>query len=140
MAYKIGDTVKIRTDLVTNKDYYVDHSFVGLTEEMQEFAGQEAIVTKVHDDSSYSIDIDNGEYYWEDMFFEHSDGDFRRYKRKGFILLRPYVEGEDLPGVSISVEDENNGSPKLGDMIAKNPNNPSDMWLVNAEYFKNNYE
>ena len=52
--------------------------------------------------------------------------------------MRPYVEGEDLSGVNISEHDKNN--IKAGDMIACDPDNPSDMWLVNQEYFKKTFE
>jgi hypothetical protein len=44
-----------------------------------------------------------------------------------------------MEGVSISAEDKANGSPKEGDMIAFNPDNMDDMWLVAEEYFKKNY-
>ena len=56
--------------------------------------------------------------------------------------LTPMVEWTplmDIEGVSISAEDKANGSPKKGDMIAFNPNNMDDMWLVAENYFKNNY-
>ena len=43
-------------------------------------------------------------------------------------------------GVSISKADLEGGSPKLGDMIARNPSNHNDMWLVAKEYFKDNFE
>ena len=36
--------------------------------------------------------------------------------------------------------DKDAGSPKVGDMIARNPNNHEDQWLVNATYFKDNLE
>jgi len=42
-------------------------------------------------------------------------------------------------GISISDEDIRNGSPKKGDMIAMNPENPADKWLVSKEYFEKNY-
>lgn len=42
--------------------------------------------------------------------------------------------------VSISVEDLANGSPKSGDMIARNPKNHNDQWLVAAQYFNDNFE
>jgi len=32
------------------------------------------------------------------------------------------------------------GSPKLGDMIARNPQNHADQWLVTAAYFRDNFE
>lgn len=42
--------------------------------------------------------------------------------------------------ISISDEDLAAGSPKTGDMIARNPDNHRDQWLVAAEYFKKNFE
>lgn len=52
--------------------------------------------------------------------------------------MRPYVPGEDLTGVSISDADKANGSPKVGDMIARNPKNHEDKWLVSEKYFSEN--
>jgi hypothetical protein len=62
------------------------------------------------------------------------------YKRKGVFELRPYQNGEELVGVSISDADLKNGSPKVGDMIARNPNDHSDQWLVAKKYFEDNLE
>lgn len=42
--------------------------------------------------------------------------------------------------VSISEADLDNGSPQVGDKIARNPENHGDQWLVAAEYFKDNFE
>ena len=42
--------------------------------------------------------------------------------------------------VSISDVDKANGSPKRGDMIARNPKNHADVWLVAEQYFKDNFE
>lgn len=65
---------------------------------------------------------------------------FKKYKRVQVGELRPYVAGEDLSHVSISEVDTVKGSPKLGDMIARNPKNHADQWLVAEEYFKENFE
>ena len=54
--------------------------------------------------------------------------------------MRPVRHGDDLTDVSISVEDTKGGSPKLGDMIARNPKNHDDKWLVSAQYFADNFE
>lgn len=45
-----------------------------------------------------------------------------------------------MQGVSISEADLKAGSPKLGDMIAENPSDPNDRWLVARSYFLENYE
>jgi hypothetical protein len=65
---------------------------------------------------------------------------FKQYRRKQIAELRPYVAGEPLDGVSISVPDKEAGSPKKGDMIARNPKNHADQWLVAAQYFADNFE
>jgi len=65
---------------------------------------------------------------------------FMRYRRKSFGELRFYILGEDLSGVSISDEDRQAGSPRLGDMIARNPDNHNDQWLVSNKYFLDNFE
>ncbi len=70
---------------------------------------------------------------------------FTQYRRKQIAELRPYdPTGRDqfgLPdGVSISAPDKEAGSPKIGDMIARNPKNHDDQWLVAAQYFADNFE
>ena len=51
--------------------------------------------------------------------------EYKQYRRKQVaeIELRAYQHGDDLNGVSISDVDRNAGSPKSGDMIARNPKN-----------------
>ena len=65
---------------------------------------------------------------------------YKQYRRKQVAEMRPYQDGDDLNGVSISDVDRNAGSPKPGDMIARNPKNHADKWLVAAKYFTDNFE
>ena len=65
---------------------------------------------------------------------------FKQYRRKQIAELRPYICGEDISNISISQEDLKNGSPKEGDMIARNPKNHNDQWLVARAYFEDNFE
>lgn len=66
---------------------------------------------------------------------------FVQYRRKQIAELRLYVAGEKMSdNISISPTDILGGSPKLGDMIARNPNNHDDQWLVAAQYFADNFE
>jgi hypothetical protein len=69
-----------------------------------------------------------------------SPEEFTRYRRSQIAELRPYIAGEDMDRVSVSKADLENGSPKAGDMIARNPANHNDRWLVAAEYFAANFE
>ena len=67
--------------------------------------------------------------------------DFKPYRRRQIAELRPYEIGEQLSSrVSISAADQEAGSPKIGDMIARNPKNHNDQWLVAADYFADNFE
>jgi hypothetical protein len=66
---------------------------------------------------------------------------FKQYRRKQIAELRPYEPGEKLSdNVSISQTDRDAGSPKRGDMIARNPVNHDDQWLVAKKYFEDNFE
>lgn len=67
--------------------------------------------------------------------------EFKQYRRKQIAELRPYIDGSDFPvNISVSAEDRKAGSPKAGDMIARNPKNHDDQWLVAAQYFADNFE
>ena len=85
--------------------------------------------------------------------------EFKKYQRTQIAEMRPVVpydiscfnhsgnipaydeEGKILGvRVSISEADLKNGSPKEGDMIARNPKNHNDQWLVAEQYFKENFE
>lgn len=67
--------------------------------------------------------------------------DFKQYRRKELAELRSYKQGEILSSeILISEADKENGSPKLGDMIARNPKNHNDQWLVAKQYFEDNFE
>lgn len=81
--------------------------------------------------------------------------EFKKYRRTQIAEMRP-VTSEDIAAfgidrfmhsmrdtelkVSISVADKANGSPKIGDMIARNPKNHNDQWLVAKQYFEDNFE
>jgi hypothetical protein len=65
---------------------------------------------------------------------------FQQYRRSQIAELRPYEPGESIEGISISATDKEAGSPKPGDMIARNPKYHADQWLVPAKYFADNFE
>lgn len=75
--------------------------------------------------------------------------EFKQYRRTNVAEMRPVTKTEveigrllttQKYGISISQADLNNGSPKLGDMIARNPEDHMDEWLVSEKYFKENFE
>jgi len=66
--------------------------------------------------------------------------EFKEYSRKGLSELTPWIKGFNMKGVEVSKEDKAAGSPKKGDMIARNPKNHKDMWLIAKKYFEDNLE
>ena len=61
---------------------------------------------------------------------------FKKYVRKGFSEMRPYIPGEDMSNISIAEVD----TIGEGGMIARNPKNHQDQWYVAKEYFEDNLE
>lgn len=68
-----------------------------------------------------------------------SDG-WGLYRRTGLSEMIQWTPGFDMTGVSVSDADRANGSPKPGDMIARNPKSHDDRWLVAKAYFEANLE
>ena len=68
---------------------------------------------------------------------EITEKDINIFNNHGFIHISEYPFGYNI---SISDADKNNGSPKIGDMIARNPKDYSDQWLIAEQYFKDNFE
>jgi hypothetical protein len=67
-----------------------------------------------------------------------TEQDVLMYQKRGDII---HLINTDNPlTVSISDVDKTNGSPKIGDMVARNPKNHLDQWLVAEQYFKDNFE
>ena len=62
--------------------------------------------------------------------------EFKKYTRKGFSEMRPYILGEDLCNVSVAEVD----TPGSGGMIARNPTNYSDQWYMAGQYFEDNFD
>jgi hypothetical protein len=69
-----------------------------------------------------------------------ADDTYRTYRRTQTAEMIEWTPDLDMDGVSISQPDKDNGSPKPGDMIARNPANYLDRWLVSADYFAANFE
>lgn len=82
--------------------------------------------------------------------------EFTKHKRKGVSEMRN-IDSNDIfifekykkltvkvkdqiTEVSISEADLKNGSPKMGDKIARNPKDHSDQWLVAEKYYNDNLE
>ncbi len=74
---------------------------------------------------------------------------FKQYDRIQKAELRPVTKEEghfeaeefsDIYKISVSNEDAKAGSPKAGDMVARNPKNHDDQWLVAKQYFEDNFE
>ncbi len=62
------------------------------------------------------------------------------YRKKALQPMEPWTSDTDMTGVSVSEDDSLAGSPQVGDMIAHNPANPEDRWLIASAFFNANYE
>lgn len=69
---------------------------------------------------------------------EVNDLDMEEHLTYGNIIV--HSTPDSTITVSISDEDRKAGSPMPGDMIARNPKNHLDQWLVARQYFKDNFE
>ena len=70
---------------------------------------------------------------------------FKNYLRTNIAEMREVTKEDTFvslskQGVSISDTDGSNGSPRVGDLIARNPNNHNDQWLVAEAYAKDNFK
>lgn len=66
-----------------------------------------------------------------------TEEDIKEFKETGIIKAKGFSDFI----VSISDADKKeNSSPKIGDMIAINPKNPTDQWLIEEKYFKENHK
>jgi len=61
------------------------------------------------------------------------------YRKTAEQPMEPWVPGYDMTGVSVSACDSDAGSPRAGDMIAVNPKDPTDRWLIAEASFLANY-
>ena len=68
-----------------------------------------------------------------------TDGHISDFKKNGKLLFANDGDYRNPNKVSISDADLANGSPKIGDMIARNPENHDDQWLVAKDYFEANF-
>lgn len=66
--------------------------------------------------------------------------DYKQYRRTQIAEMADWTPGFDMTGVSVSAPDQDAGSPKAGDKIARNPANHNDRWLVAQAYFQTNFE
>lgn len=66
--------------------------------------------------------------------------EFKKYRRSQIAEIANWEPGFDMNRVSVSPADKEAGSPKEGDMIARNPANHTDQWLIAKDYFDVNFE
>ena len=64
---------------------------------------------------------------------------FKQYRRNTIAELRPYVPGEDLAPISVGDNCTEAGGPVEGDMVARDPSNHADQWIVLASYFAEHF-
>jgi hypothetical protein len=74
--FKVGDKVKIRTDLAPDELY----SSLVFRKEMMEFCGREAEIVEVDKYGDYRIDLDKEYWCWTDAMFEDEISDDAKFR------------------------------------------------------------
>jgi hypothetical protein len=69
-----------------------------------------------------------------------AEEDFVYYSRITMVEMRPYVAGEDMTNIYVDVVYADKGHPKEGDMIARNPKDRDELWLITGESFAVDFE
>lgn len=65
MKFKVGDKVRIKSDLVVGDYERENNGVLDFIEDMEEYVGMEATITHVYEGSgNYDLDVDDGEYFW----------------------------------------------------------------------------
>jgi hypothetical protein len=67
-----------------------------------------------------------------------------KYRRSNLVEIRPYVPGEDLTNINVSLPDsclsmQDSAAFDLG-MVARNPKDHTDKWYMSRAHFEANYE
>lgn len=94
---------------------------------------------RAFNEEEYIVGVKEGWKSHLKQIFE-DEMEYKKYSRTNVAEMTDWVHGMDIEGVSISEPDLENGSPKPGDKIARNPDNHADKWLVSKEYFDRNFE
>ena len=132
MKYKVGDRVRIRTDLITNT-LYSEYYFV---KEMDRYKGKVANIICV-DLYYYRIDIDNGKYVWTDDMLE-----FLTEEYKVGYMIKIIDAGYGAKGCNgkigvVTDKDANNGNVGLPNtfnvQILYKDYNIDKIWSVNKD-------
>jgi len=64
---------------------------------------------------------------------------YTNYRLVTYFEMIEWTPDLDMIGVSVSPVDIEKASPKDGDMIARNPLDPNDRWLISEEDFRHLY-
>jgi hypothetical protein len=65
---------------------------------------------------------------------------WKKYRKHAVTEIMIWSADVSMDAISVSPEDRASGHPRTGDMVARNPSNHSDMWLMTEAFFKANYE
>ena len=74
------------------------------------------------------------------MQLEKPMTEYKPYRKTAIAWLAPWTPDTEMTGVSVSDEDRENGSPKVGDMISRNPDHHADRYLMAEKFFRESYE
>ena len=65
---------------------------------------------------------------------------YKKFNNTTVFEITKWDEDFIMSGVLIGPADVENGSPKKGDVIARDPKDHSQKWLINKSDFKSNFK
>ena len=104
MKYKVGDKVRIKSLEWYSKNknglghvshYDTNNTFVS---SMSSYCGMTANITEV-EGSHYILDVDNGDWWWQDFMFEEplvDDSNYEQLKEIAIELIRANVSPREV--------------------------------------------
>jgi hypothetical protein len=101
MKHKLGDTITIRNDL-TIREIYGTETFEN---PMHQYCGKTATITRVGE-YTYSLDIDNGAWYWTDEMFVKASApaNSKPKKQKVYVVMSGEYEDKMVEAVFSTLE------------------------------------
>jgi len=67
MTLKVGDTIRIRKDLIAGNKY--GKNAIYFAREMEQYRGEKAKIIRIFNTGN-NIDVDNGTFNWDEEMFE----------------------------------------------------------------------
>ena len=122
MKHKVGDKVRIKSLDWYNENKNRFGSVLGFMQEMSKYCGKQAFITKCAE-TYYELDIDDGDWYWNDEMFDETFKENKMEKKELKITLPKNYEASEVNAniqngcIVVEYVTKEKFVPKNGDVI-----------------------